>query len=271
MGMSVFADHGVVTEFEVVEELLAELHRPVDLFDATQRNSGAVDRHHEHRQALVLGHVPIGTGQHQAVVGGERAGAPCLGAVDHPLVADAVGPGDDTGEIRSATGFRQQLHEHFITAQRGGDVREFLCLTAHVEDRRAADGERRDVENERHLVAGRLGVERLLVFVPQAAPAVLRRKADPREPTVVEDALKVAGPLPGGVAAVLERGWIRRVDPWHVLRQPGPCPCSELLNRFGGHQEHLTADSASLPKICSDGNAVLMPPSIAIRSERSAL
>ena len=101
-----FADDGIVTEFEVVEELLAELDRSVDLLDATQGDAGAVDGHHEHRQALVLGHIPVSAGQHQAVVGGESAGAPRLRAVDHPLVALSVGPGDDTRQIRSAAGLR---------------------------------------------------------------------------------------------------------------------------------------------------------------------
>jgi len=55
-----FTDHGVVTEFEVVEELLTEFDRAVDLLDAPQRDAGAADRHQKHRQALVLWHVPVG-------------------------------------------------------------------------------------------------------------------------------------------------------------------------------------------------------------------
>ena len=52
------ADDGVVTEFEVVEELLAELVAAVDLLDAAHRDAGGVQRHEEHRQALVLALAP---------------------------------------------------------------------------------------------------------------------------------------------------------------------------------------------------------------------
>ena len=38
-----FADHRVVTEFEVVEELLAEFDRTVDLLDAPQGDARTVD------------------------------------------------------------------------------------------------------------------------------------------------------------------------------------------------------------------------------------
>ena len=101
----------------------------------------------------MLGHVPVGAGQHQPVVGGERAGAPRLGAVDHPLVADAVGPGDDAGEIRSAAGLRQQLDEHLVAAQGGRNMLALLLFGAGVEDRRRADRERRRVQDDRQLVA----------------------------------------------------------------------------------------------------------------------
>ncbi len=112
-----FADDRVVAEFEVVEELFAEFDRPVHLLDAPQRDPRAVDRHQEHRQALVLGHVPVGARQHQPVVGGECACAPSLRAVDDPFVALAVGTGDDAGEIRSAAGLGQQLDEYLVAAQ----------------------------------------------------------------------------------------------------------------------------------------------------------
>ena len=65
----------------------------------------------------MLGHVPVGTRQHQSVVSRECTGAPCFRTVDHPLVADAVGSGDDAGEIRSAAGLRQQLDEYLVTTQ----------------------------------------------------------------------------------------------------------------------------------------------------------
>ena len=114
-------DDRVVTHVDAVEEFLAELGSPVHLRDAPQGDSRMVDRNQEHGQAVVLGHIPIGAGQAQSVVGGERAGAPGLGAVDHPPVTLAFGARDDAGQVRSAAGLRQQLDQDFIAAQRGPD------------------------------------------------------------------------------------------------------------------------------------------------------
>src|SRR6516165_10004009 len=89
------ADHGVVADVHTVEELLAEFGGTAQHSDAPQRDSRMTDGHQEHGQPFVLGHVPVGAGQTQAVVGSERAGAPGLGAVDHPTVAAAFGTGED--------------------------------------------------------------------------------------------------------------------------------------------------------------------------------
>ncbi len=94
-----FADHRVVTEFEVVEEFLAELGGAVDLFDPAQCDARAVQARQEHRQAFVLGHIPVGPGQQQSVVGGECSGAPRLGAVDDPLVTASLGAGDHSRQV----------------------------------------------------------------------------------------------------------------------------------------------------------------------------
>ena len=151
-------------------------------------------RHQEHRQPIVFGYVPIGPGQAQAVVGGERPGAPGLGAVDDPPSVAAVGAGDDARQVRAAAGFGQQLHQHLIAAQRRRDVSAFLLFAAHVEDRCAANGERRDVEQQRGLIRQGLGVERLLVLVAQAEPAILPGKADSGESPILQASFAVHGP-----------------------------------------------------------------------------
>ena len=57
------SDDGVVTDFDVVEEFLAELHRTVHLLDAVDRYPWMPQRQQEHRQSLVLGYVPVGASQ----------------------------------------------------------------------------------------------------------------------------------------------------------------------------------------------------------------
>ncbi len=242
------ADHRVVIEFEVVEELLAELDRPVDLLDPAQGDAGAVDGHQEHRQALVLGYVPVRASQQQPVVRRESTCAPGLCAVDHPLVADVIGPGDDAGKVRTAAGFRQQLHEHFLAAQRARNVLALLLFAAGVEDRRCADRERRRVEDHRHFIVARLGVECLLVRDGQAETAVVPRKADTRESAFVELLLKLAGATPGRILAAIVIRWIGRVDARHVLRQPHPGARGEFfdrLGRFGWRRRRLGHDAGS--------------------------
>ena len=170
----------------------------------------------------MLGHVPIGAGQQQPVVGGERTGAPRLRAVDHPLVADAVGAGDDAGQIRSAAGLRQQLHEHLVTADRGRNVLALLLFAAGVEDRRAADGERRRVEDDRHLITAAFDVECPLVLDGQTEAAVFPREADAGESAFVEPLLELSGPQPRAFLAALDIGRLVRVDARHVVGQPRP-------------------------------------------------
>ena len=245
------SDDGVVAQFEAVEELLAELVTPVDLLDAAHGDAGALNGYQEHRQALVLGHVPVGTGQQESVVRGECAGAPRLCAVDHPFLALAVGACDDTGEVRSAAGFRQQLHQHLVAPDRGRNMLPLLLFAAGVEDRRGADCERRRVENDRHLVVAGFSVERLLVFDRMSHPAVFAREADAGESALVELLLEFAGPQPRPFLAPIGVGWVGRVDARQVVGQPRPGALGELRERFGGIGAHRCrlgheADSSSL-------------------------
>lgn len=227
------ADDGVVTDVHPVQELLAELGGTAQHSDAPQRDSRMVDGHQEHRQAFVLGHLPVGAGQAQPVVGGERAGAPGLGAVDHPTVAPAFGAGEDSGQVRPAAGFTQQLHQYLVAAQGGGEVPRLLLLGAGVEQRGAADGERGGVEDQRHLVAEGFGVECLLILVIQTQTAVLAGEADAGESACVEPPLQFSGPVPGPL--VVARGGRRElgVDGGHVVGQPRSGAGDELRDGFG--------------------------------------
>ena len=132
-------------------------------------------------------------------------------------------------EVRAPAGFRQQLYQHFVAAQRRPDVSALLFLAAHVEDRCAADGEGRDVEQERCLVGQGLGVEGLLVVVAQAEPAVLSGEADSGESAFVQSLLQFTGALPGRRSVALESHRVGGIEPRHVSRPTRPWPGSGIL------------------------------------------
>ncbi len=211
----------------------------------------------------MLRHVPVGARQQQAVVGGERTGAPGLRAVDDPLVALAVGAGDDAREIGAAAGLREQLHEDLVTAQHGPNALLLLLFGAGIQKRRRTDRERRRVEDDREFVLARLVVEGLLVGVGQTQTAVLPREADAGEAAVVEHLLEFPGTRPRFVLAAVDVGKVVRVDGRHVLGKPRPCAFGELGDRLVGigayrcrlgHEADSNAlVSAYTRRLCSSG------------------
>ncbi len=221
--------------------------------DAPQRDSGMNDRDQEHRQPVVLGHIPVSAGQTQPVVGGKGTGAPRLCAVDHPAIALAVGAGEHTGQVRSPAGFTQQLHQHLVAAQRRRDVLLLLLLAAGVEQRRATDRERRRVEDQRHLVISAFLVERLLILVIQTQPTVFAGKADTGETAVVEPLLQFPGSLPRALVVAMRGRRGGRVDARHVLGQPNPGPGAELLDGLGHHADLAASFQAYTARLCSSG------------------
>ena len=173
----------------------------------------------------MLGRLPVGPGQAQRPVGGVRAGAPDLRAVEDEDVAVARGPGGHAGQVGPAARLGQELHHDLVAADDGRQVLALLLLGAHVEHGRPADRERGDVEDQRHLVAGALLVEGLLMGPGQTQAAVLPRKADAGEAAVVEQALQLAGPGPDLVAPLhhgLETVALAGNQPRHVRRPARP-------------------------------------------------
>ena len=68
-----------------------------------------VHRHGEGGDALVLRHVVVGAGQHEAPVGHVGVARPDLVAGDDVLVAVAVGPGAERREVGAGVGFAEAL------------------------------------------------------------------------------------------------------------------------------------------------------------------
>src|SRR5262249_53512538 len=76
-----------IRDDDVGEIDLVELLHAVGLLDRTDLHTGALHAEKEHGESLVLGHIGIGAGDQEAVVGIMRARGPYLLAVDDPVVA----------------------------------------------------------------------------------------------------------------------------------------------------------------------------------------
>ena len=91
------------------EEHLVERGMPVHLANRANLDTGLPHIDREVREAAVLGGVPVGPRDEQAVLGVVGARVPQLLPVHDPLVAVAVGPSHQAGEIRPVAGLAEQL------------------------------------------------------------------------------------------------------------------------------------------------------------------
>ena len=224
------ADDVRVGDHDVVQELLAELPRPVEPLDPSKLNGGLVHLHDEHRQPPVLGHLPVRACQADGVGRPESPGAPHLRPVDHPLVTAAGGPRQATGQVRASRRFRQELGPVLVTAQHRRDVTLPLFLGPVVEQRGAENRQRGDVETQRHLITRRLVRESLLVRRGKTPAAVLFGERDPRVAGVEQPPLQLTGEVtllvpfePVALADALRQRS-------QVLLEPHPRPEQELFN-----------------------------------------
>ena len=87
-------------------ELLGD---PVDHLQRPLLDAGLAHRHRERRDALVLRHVVVGAGEEQAPLGVVGVAGPHLVAGEHVLVAVAVGPGAQRGEVGAGVGLAEAL------------------------------------------------------------------------------------------------------------------------------------------------------------------
>ena len=170
---------------DVGEEHLIEAGATGHLAQRSDLDAGSAHVHHEAGQASVLGLVGIGAADDLADLGVLGAGGPHLLAVEHPLVAVALGPCLDAGEVAAGPRLAEELA--------GDDVAPVevpqVCV-AHLggsvgEDRRGhhpqADGE------DPHAGCGVAGLEAVVgpfVGARQATASVLLGAADPTEAVV---------------------------------------------------------------------------------------
>ena len=103
----------------------------VHLLERLHRDAGLMHVHDEKGQAGMLGLVPVGARQQQSEVGLLRPRSPELLAVDHIVVALAIGAGDRPGGVRPAAGLAEELAPGFF-AGHAGTQKPFLLLIGAV-------------------------------------------------------------------------------------------------------------------------------------------
>ena len=129
------ADHVGGRHAGLVEDDLAELlGDPVDHLQRPLLDAGLVHRHREGGDALVLGHVVIGAGQHEAAVGVVGVARPDLVPGDDVLVAVAVGPGAQRGEVRAGVGLAEALAPPVAPVDDAGQEPLLDVVVAVLED-----------------------------------------------------------------------------------------------------------------------------------------
>ena len=95
-----------------------------------------VEGHHEERQAPMFGHVGVGSGEQQHVVGHMGQRRPHLGAVDDPAFAVALGPGAGRGHVRARLGLAVSEAGQRLARQQPGRHLLAQVLVAVLQDHR---------------------------------------------------------------------------------------------------------------------------------------
>ena len=158
---------------------------------------GDVHRQDQPRDAAVLRRVGIGAHEELADVGDLPERAPDLLAVQHVVVAVALGPRAQRREVGARARLGEALAPHLFAAQDLRQVVGLLRVAALFDQRRArvqrADEVHADVRRTR---PGRLFVEDQLLGGRRAAAAELGRPVQARVARVEQPALPVGVPLP---------------------------------------------------------------------------
>ena len=130
-----FADHVRGRHACPVEGDLTELGG--DAVDHPQRSlldPRLMHRHGERREPLVLGHVGIGAGQHDAPLGDVGVAGPDLVTVDDVLVAVERGGGAQRREVGAGVGFAEALAPTVTAVDQPGQEAVLDRLAAVVAD-----------------------------------------------------------------------------------------------------------------------------------------
>src|SRR5882757_9051333 len=94
---------------EIGEEHLIELGSTGHLPQRAYLDAGAVHVHEERRDALVLGHVGVGSTQQFPDIGAVRDGSPYLLPVHYPTRVNRLRTGSQPGKVGSRSWLAEQL------------------------------------------------------------------------------------------------------------------------------------------------------------------
>ncbi len=136
-------------------------------------DAGLLHRHEEVGDAGVLGHVRVGAGQEEDVVGVLRLGRPHLLPVDHPFVTVELGPCLEAGQVRAGVGLAEALAPRDLPFEDARDELLLLLLGAPLQDGRADQRVAEEVGAQRGARPGELLVEHHLLQQAQPLSAVL--------------------------------------------------------------------------------------------------
>ena len=125
----------------VVEEHLVEVGLAGDLPQRPDGDAGRAQVDDEARDALVLGHGRVGAEDAEAEVAVVRAARPHLLAVEHELVAVALGARAERSEVGPGVGLAPQLAPDLLAAAHRLEVAGLLRVGAVGDDRRPDHGD----------------------------------------------------------------------------------------------------------------------------------
>ena len=106
---------------------------------------GLVHGHEQERDALVLGDVGVGAGEHEDPVGQVAGAGPDLLAVDDPLVAVELGPAPEVAEVGAGVGLGVALAPQVLAGEDAGQEVRLLLVGPPLQDRVADHLDAEDV------------------------------------------------------------------------------------------------------------------------------
>ena len=172
-------DHQVGIGPGAGEEALAELLRAGEVRDRPDLHSWLVDRHEEHRQALVpQGRVGMGAAHDVQPVGLVPERRPHLLTVDDPLVPVEPRPARHRRDVRAGSRLAEALAPDVVDAQDARQEAALLLLGAEREQHRPEQLQGLRVDPCRRGGSGVLGLEDDLLGQRRTAAAVLPRPGE---------------------------------------------------------------------------------------------
>jgi hypothetical protein len=182
------ADPGVVEEHLIGDLALPDRGHRLDL------HAGAIHRHQEERDPLVLGCIGIGPRAEPVPFGEVRRGGEDLLTVETPAIAVADGLERHRGRIGAGLGLAVSDRELDVVLEDLGKELLLELLAASTDQRLSDDADA--LADLRTARAGQALVQKVLVDALAFAPSVLLRPGH-AQPTALTDLLHEGAPLGG--------------------------------------------------------------------------